>query len=102
LAVLEGVADRGGVDTAAHGPKLFPSTAGEPHHLHLLERRVIARAGVGDDARDQHRDLQAFEGRRLLHHIVAGQVVTAFSQDLDHRVGDQVTENRQAVVLTEV
>ena len=56
---LEGVADAARIDPAAHWPNAFPSFAGKAHHLHLLERRMIARAGVDGNAGHQHRDLQA-------------------------------------------
>jgi hypothetical protein len=38
-------------------------------HLHLLDRGVIARAGIDRDARNQHRDLQTLERGRLPHDV---------------------------------
>ena len=60
---LERVADRTGVDTAAHRPEFFPSPAGIPHHLHLLERRVIVDSHGHEIA--EERRVEARPGQNL-------------------------------------
>src|SRR4029077_19123523 len=55
----------------------IPALAVKSRHLHLLDRREIGRAGVGDDARKQHRHRDAMQIRDLFHDVLARQLVAA-------------------------
>ncbi len=74
---LEGVADATGIDPAANRPEAFPSSGREPHHLHLLKRRVIAGACIDHDPGEQHWKRHPLERGRLPHHILSGQIIAA-------------------------
>jgi hypothetical protein len=51
------------------GTEQLPALAGEAHHLHLLDRGVIVRAGVDRDARQQHGKLQITTVRTLREYV---------------------------------
>jgi len=47
----------------------------ESLHLHLLDRGAIVGTGRDGNTVQQHRELQAADAGRLLHHILADRVV---------------------------
>ena len=92
-------ADRARIDAAEHRAERLPALAGKPHHLHLLDRREVARAGVDDDAREQHAEPQALEVRRLPHHVLARELVAALREHLDEGLRHAVAIDAEPVVL---
>ena len=60
--------------------------------LHLLDRSEIVRAGVDSDAGQLHRQLQIVDAGRLLHYVLAGEIITARAEH-----GDQCLRCRVAV-----
>jgi hypothetical protein len=79
--------------------KQFPVLPRESHHLHLLERRVVSRAGIDRDARQQHTEPKLVKVGRLLQHIFAREVVPALHEHLHQRLGGRVTRYREVVGL---
>src|SRR5688572_28930631 len=75
-----------------------PALAVELRELLLLDRGVIGRAGVDLDARQQQRELDVLQTRRLLHDVLAAQVVSRLLQHVHHRLGDRVAEGVELVV----
>src|ERR1700730_4803583 len=57
-----------------HRPEQVPAFALELHHLKLLQRRKIGRAGLDLGARQIDADLEIQVGR-LLHDVLAGEIV---------------------------
>src|SRR5437763_12760267 len=57
----------------------------EALELHRFDRRIVVRAGADRDTRQQRIDAEALQARRLLHDVVAGEVVTALLQHLLER-----------------
>ena len=70
-------------DLAEQGPPL----AVEPGELLLLDRGEVGRARVDLDAGQQQRQLEVLEVRRLLHDVLAREVVAALLEHLGHRLG---------------
>src|SRR5262249_17745069 len=54
-----------------------PFAVGEAHHLELLDRREVGRAGVDLDAGHDRGRGEIFQVCRLLHHGCAREVVAA-------------------------
>src|SRR5262249_37557129 len=77
-----------------HRAEQFPARAVEADHLHLLDRRKIARTGVDPDARQQHAQLEIFQIGRLPHDVLAREVVAALLEHLDQRLRLQIGDNR--------
>src|SRR4051794_6327126 len=72
---------------ADHVAHQLPALAVELLELHLLDREEIGRAGIDLDARQQHRHFEVLEVGRLLHDVLARQIVAALLQHLGQRVG---------------
>jgi hypothetical protein len=72
------------VDDAA---ETNPAGAVEAAQLHLLDRRVIGRARIKGDARQQHRHMDAVHVGRLMHQVFPRQLVAARGQQMHHRGG---------------
>src|SRR5260221_14113870 len=68
--------------TAHHVTEEPPLLAVEALQLHRFERRVIVRAGVDDDSRQQRIEAQVFPVRRLLHDVLARQLVARLLEHL--------------------
>jgi len=68
---LEGIADGARIDAASHRTEVLPLAVGEAHHPHLLDRRMVVRAGVDLDALHHHGKLDAFEQAGLPHDVFA-------------------------------
>src|SRR5262252_11015798 len=62
----------------------------EAPHLGLPDRREIGRAGIDRDAGQQHRQFEMLQVSRLLHHILAGQLVAALLEHLNGCGGDRL------------
>src|SRR5438552_11721342 len=76
----------------------LPGFALEAHHLQLLERREIGRAGLDPRSRQIDADLEAQIGR-LLHHVLPREIVAALPQDLFEPLGNAVSEHGRSIVL---
>src|SRR6202166_4050571 len=74
-----------------HRSEQFPALALEAHHLQLLERGEIGRAGLDFGARQIDADLEVEVGG-LLHDVFAGEVVTALLQHLFEALGHAIAE----------
>src|SRR6185312_15135010 len=85
-----------------HVAEELPGLAVELGELLLLDRVVIGRAGVDLDTRQQHGGLEPLEVRRLLHHVLAREIVTALLQHLHHRRRFVVAEDVEGVLLVAV
>ena len=96
---LEGIADGARIDAASHRAEVLPLAVGEAHHPHLLDRRMIQRAGIEQDARHHHGKLQPLQPAGLPHDVLARQIVAAVLQDLDESPADQIAEDGLAVGL---
>src|SRR5262249_34531376 len=70
----------------------LPTSAVEFLKLHLLDRIEIVGAGVERDARQQKRQLQIMKARRLLHLVLAGEIVAAHLEDFDQGLCIGVTD----------
>src|ERR1700722_16980693 len=81
-----------------HRPEQLPALALESHHLQLLERGEIGRAGLDMGARQIDADLEIQIGG-LLHDVFAGQVVAALPQDLLQSFGHAVAEGGGGILL---
>src|SRR5260370_30285987 len=81
-----------------HRSEQLPALAREAHHLQLLERREIGRAGLDPGSGQIHADLEVQVGR-LPHDVFAGEVVAALSQDLLQSLRHAVTECGRRVLL---
>src|SRR6516225_5878574 len=55
----------------------------EAPHLSLPDRREIGRAGIDRDAGQQHWQFEILQAGRLLHHVLAGQLIAALLQHLN-------------------
>ena len=86
VSLYPGSADRAGQDRTEWNVAL----AVEAPHLGLLDRREIGRAGIDRDAGQQHRQFEIVQAGRLLHHVLAGQLVAALLQHLDGRRGNRL------------
>src|ERR1700681_2137592 len=71
----------------------LPTLVLEPHHLQLLQRREVGRAGLDPGARQVDADLEIEIGR-LLHDVLAGEVVLALPQHLLEALGDAIGKHR--------
>src|SRR6185312_6973860 len=76
----------------------LPGLALESLHLQLLDRREIGRAGLDLGARQIDADLEV-QVRCLLHHIRAGEIVSALPQHLFEALGRTIAEYGAGVVL---
>src|ERR1700730_6496213 len=63
-----------GVDDVAEA---FPGLALEPHELNRGDRRKVGGAGVDLDAGQQAAEFQVFDAGRLLHDVLAREIVAA-------------------------
>ena len=67
---------------ADHLPEPHPLLSIELLQLDLFDDVVIGTAGVHADAWQQQRQLEVLEIGRLVHDVLAGEVVAALSEDL--------------------
>src|SRR5207245_5673248 len=82
-------------DLAAHErAEQFPALAVEVLHLHLFDRRKVIRASVDLDARQQHSQLQILETGRLLHDVLAGEIIATLLKHLNQRLCNKITNYR--------
>src|SRR6516165_12742992 len=72
-----------------HRTKALPGFALEAHHLQLLQRREVGRAGLDPRARQVDPDHEIEVGC-LLHDVLAREIVTALPQYLLETLGDAV------------
>src|SRR3984957_20140156 len=79
------------------GAEQVPLLALEPHHLQLLDRGEVGRPGVDLDARQQRVGLEILQARRLLHDVLAREIVAALLQHLHQRLRDAVAVHHRAV-----
>jgi hypothetical protein len=66
-----------------HFAEQLPARTIEPHHSQLTYRGIVVRAIVKSDPRQQHIQFQVGNGRRLLHHIFAAEVIAALLQNMN-------------------
>src|ERR1700744_2656605 len=79
-----------------------PLLALEAHHLELADRREVGRRGVDLDARQQRVGLEILQARRLLHHVLAREIVAALLQHLHQRLRHAIAVHHGAVELVGV
>ena len=60
-----------------HFAEQLPARTSEPHHSQLTYRGIVVRVIVKSYPRKQHIQFQVRNGRRLLHHILAAEVIAA-------------------------
>src|SRR5262245_39440184 len=80
----------------------FPALAVELHHLQLLVDAIVVRRGVGDDARQVQVELDVLEAGRLLHDVLAGQIVAARLQHMDQQLRGGVAIGVEARILVAI
>ena len=68
----------------------LPALALELHQLQLRDRRKVGRRGVDLDARQQAAKLEVLDARRLLHDVLARQVVAAGLQHMHEALRDGI------------
>src|SRR6476659_3841351 len=73
------------------GPKQFTVFTVESRHLHLLDGEIVGRAGVDLDARQQQPEFEVLEVGRLPHDVLAGELVAALLEHLNHGLRCQIT-----------
>src|SRR5581483_7519767 len=80
----------------------LPALAVELHHLQLLVDAIVLGRGVVDDARQREIELDVLQAGRLLHDVLAGQVVAAGLQHMDQELRGRVAVRVEARVLVAV
>src|SRR5262245_53023557 len=83
-------------------PEAHPALAVEAHELQLLDRIIVGRTGVDLDTRQQHRELDVAQVRRLAHDVLAREIVARLFEHL-YQGGRRVVavgEARPAHILT--
>src|SRR3954466_12580638 len=80
----------------------FPALAVELHHLQLLVDAVIVRRGVGDDARQRQIELDVLEAGRLLHDVLAGEIVAARLEHVDQQLRGRIAVAVKARILVAI
>src|SRR5258706_8336156 len=83
--------------TAHHVTEELPLLAVEALQLHRFERRVIVRAGVYQDARQQRLEAQVLHVGSLAHDVLAREVVAALLQHLRERRANGVAVDVEVV-----
>src|SRR4051794_40700946 len=68
----------------------LPALAVELHHLQLLVDAIIVRSGVGKDARQRQIELDILQAGRLLHDVLAGEIVAAHLEDMNHQLRGRI------------
>jgi hypothetical protein len=76
----------------------FPTLALEFPELKLLDRSEVSRAGVDRDAGQEPFQLQTLDASGLLHDICAGNIVAAFFENINHRLGNIVASHYSEVL----
>src|SRR5260370_7274940 len=71
----------------------------EPLQLKLADRGEIGWAGVDRNAGQQDFGAEILEACRLLHDVLAGEIVAALLQHLNQRLGDAVADDDGTVEL---
>jgi transposase len=82
---------------AEHGAEKFPGFALESSKLHLLDRREIDRAGVDGVPGNGLVGPEFLQVCRLLHHVLACEIVTALLQHLNKYLGHIEACYQQAI-----
>src|SRR5215470_19984007 len=83
-------------------PEPHPALAVKPHQLQLLDRPIVGRTGVDFDSRQQHRELEVAQVRRLAHDILAREIAARLFEHLYQggRIVVAVGESPPAYILT--
>src|SRR3954447_16281853 len=85
--------------SADYGPEQFAVIAVESRHLHLLDREIVARAGVDLDARQQHPEFEILEVARLLHDVLAREFVAALLEHVNHSLRQKIAVDAERAAL---
>src|ERR1700743_489212 len=77
----------------------FPALTLKPCHLKLLDNTVVGWRSIGHYAWQRQIALNVLHAGRLLHHVIAGEVVTAVAQHILKHLGDSISTGSEVPIL---